>query len=64
MRYNYCKEIHLFRLELTESPSALNWTERSVSNWRGVVIPETFEEVESIPLETLQISFVSGQRFH
>ena len=51
MRYLNCKEVFLFGLEFTESPSALNWTERSVSNWKGIVLPETFEELERIPLD-------------
>ena len=38
-RYTQCKEIHLFGLEFTESPSALNWTE---SNWKGVTLPKMF----------------------
>ena len=50
-RYYQCKEIHLFRLEFSESPSALNWTERSESNWKGVILPKTFEELEKIPLD-------------
>ena len=43
MRYLNCKEVFLFGLDFTESPSALNWTERSVSNWKGIVLPESFD---------------------
>ena len=38
-------------MDFTESPSALNWTERSVSTWKGTVLPETFAELEKIPLD-------------
>ena len=53
--YFQCKEIHLYGLEFTESPSALNWTERSESNWKGVTLPKTFEELEKIPLDQTYI---------
>ena len=51
MRYISCKKIFLFGLEFTESPSALNWTERSVNSWKGPVMPKTFDELDKIPLE-------------
>ena len=41
----------LFGLKFTEAPSASNWTERSVDNWAGVVLPKTFEELKQIPLD-------------
>ena len=40
----------LFGLKFTEAPSASNWTERSVDNWVGILLPKTFEELEQIPL--------------
>ena len=51
MRYINCKQVFLFGLEFTESPSALNWTERSVNSWKGPVMPKTFAELDKIPLE-------------
>jgi hypothetical protein len=50
MRYYQCKEVFLFGLKFTEAPSASNWTERSVDNWVGILLPKTFEELEQIPL--------------
>ena len=50
-RYYQCKEIHLFGLDFSESPSALNWTEHSESKWVGVTLPKTSEELEKIPLD-------------
>ena len=49
--YQQCNEMHLYGLEFSESPSALEWTERSVNTWKGVVLPDTFEELEKIPLD-------------
>ena len=40
----------MFGLKFTEAPSASNWTERSVDNWVGILLPKTFEELEQIPL--------------
>ena len=51
MRDINCKQVLLFGLDFTESPSALNWTERSVNSWKGTVIQETFAELEKIPLD-------------
>ena len=51
MRYINCKQVFLFGLDFTESPSTLNWTERSVNSWKGTVIPQTFAELDKIPLE-------------
>ena len=51
MRYINCKQVFLFGLDFTESPSALNWTERSVNSWKGPVMPNTFAELDKIPLE-------------
>ena len=42
-RFQQCNETHLYGLVFTESPSALNWTERSESNWQGFILPKTFE---------------------
>ena len=50
-RFIQCNQVHLYGLVFTESPSALNWTERSESNWKGVTLPKTFEELEKIPLD-------------
>ena len=50
MSFYQCKEVWLFGLKFTESPSASNWTEHSVNNREGIVLPQTFEELEQIPL--------------
>ena len=50
MRFNLCEEVFLFGLKSIDAPSASNWTERSVDNWEGIVLPKTFEELEQTPL--------------
>ena len=50
-RFNQNKAVHLFGLQFTESPSASNWTNRSVENYDTLVLPSTFEELQKIPLD-------------
>ena len=51
MRFNQNKQIYLFGLKFTESPSASNWTNRSIETYDTLVLPTTFEELEKIPLD-------------
>ena len=51
MRFNQDKQIYLFGLKFTESPSASNWTNRSIETYDTLVFPATLEELEKIPLD-------------
>ena len=44
------KKFSCFGLKFTEAPSASNWTERSITNYEGIALPNFFEELEQIPL--------------
>ena len=51
LRYMQNKEIYLFELEFTENASAGNWTSRSVENFKTIVLPKNFEELQNVPLD-------------
>ena len=51
LRYMQNKEIHLFGLEFTENASAGNWASRSVENFKTIVLPKNFEELQNVPLD-------------
>ena len=51
LRFMTCKEVFLFGLDFTESPSATNWSGRTVQSYKAFPLPETFEELQHIPLD-------------
>ena len=44
-----CREVFLFGLKFTDSPSAIEWASRSVQNYITIPLPETFEELQKVP---------------
>ena len=46
-----CKEVFLFGFKFSYSTSASEWAMRSVENYVTVPLPETFEELQKIPLD-------------
>ena len=48
VRVNQNKQIYLFGLKFTESPSASNRTNRSIETYDTLVLPTTFEELRLI----------------
>ena len=46
-----CKEVFLFGLDFTEAASAANWSGRTVQSYKAFALPETFEELQNIPLD-------------
>ena len=50
LRLSQCKEVFLFGLQFTKSTSATNWITRSVENFATLPLPETFEELQKVPL--------------
>ena len=44
------KEVFLFGLKYTDSTSASEWAIRSIENSVTLPLPETFEELQKIPL--------------
>ena len=51
LRFMTCKEVFLFGLDFTEAPSATNWSGRTVQSYKAFALPETFEELQNIPLD-------------
>ena len=49
--YMTCKEVFLFGLNFTESLSAANWSGRTLQNYPAFALPETFEELQKVPLD-------------
>ena len=46
-----CREIFLFGLKFTDSPSATNWASRTIQNYPTISLPDTFEELLKVPLD-------------
>ena len=42
---------NMFGLEFTEQASANNWATRTVDNFKTIVLPKTFEELQQVPLD-------------
>ena len=57
-----CKELFLFELNFTDSPSVANWASRSVKDYPAVSLPETFEELQKVPLDRSYNFHVLRQR--
>ena len=51
LRFNQNKQVFLFGLKFTESPSVSGWTNRSIETYDTLVLPTTFEELEKIPMD-------------
>ena len=51
LRFMTCGEVFLFGLNFTDSPSIANWTSRTIDNYPTLSLPQTFEELQSIPLD-------------
>ena len=51
LRFMTCGEVFLFGLNFTDSPSIANWTNRTIDNYPALSLPQTFEELQSIPLD-------------
>ena len=51
LRFMTCREIFLFGLNFTDSPSAANWAWRCIQNYPTIPLPETFEELLKVPLD-------------
>ena len=45
LRFMTCREIFLFGLNFTDSPSAANWASRSIQNYPTIPLPKTFAEI-------------------
>ena len=51
LRFMTCPEVFLFGLKFTDSNSASEWALRSIDNYAMLNLPETFEELQKVPLE-------------
>ena len=51
LRFMTCPEVFLFGLKFTDSNSASEWALRSIDNYTMLNLPETFEELQKVPLE-------------
>ena len=46
-----CREIFLFGLNFTDSPSATNWASRTIQNYPTIPLSATFEELLKVPMD-------------
>ena len=50
LRFVNCREMFLFGLKFTDSPSTVEWASRFVQNYVTLPLPTTFEELQKVPL--------------
>ena len=51
IRFMTCKGVFLFGLKYTDSSSAAEWSSRSVENYTTLSLPDTYEELQQVPLD-------------
>ena len=51
LRFLTCREIFLFGLNFTGSPSAANWALRTIQNYPTIPLSATFEELLKVPMD-------------
>ena len=51
LRFIACQEVFLFGLKFTDLNSASEWALRSVENYITLGLPETFEDLQKVPLD-------------
>ena len=62
LRYMSCKEVFLFGLKFSEDTSAANWASRSMNSYPAIALPETFEELQKIPVDKVYNFLMSLDR--
>ena len=59
LRFMACKKVFLFGLKYTDSSSASEWAFQYVDNYITLCLPETFEELQKVPLDRTYYFFLS-----
>ena len=62
LRFVNCREVFVFGIKFSDDSSAANWASRSMDTYPTIALPETFEELQKIPVNKIYNFLMSLDR--